>query len=112
MRIVQAVSWCGVAVALVMFVSLWARAEEASPGAAKQPTLKQAAGEKLLMGCAISASDLDNPGRAQLIATQFNCITAGNEFKPLSLQREKGKFTFEQADKIADFAQQHGMKMI
>ena len=103
-------SW-RIAVVFVAVISLAAGAEAAVTSTSK-PTLKQAAGPGLLIGCAVSAADLDQPARAQLIATQFNCITAGNEFKPDSLQHEKGKFTFEKADKIADFAQQHGMKLI
>jgi endo-1,4-beta-xylanase len=75
-------------------------------------TLRAAAGDGLLMGAAVSAQDLDDPKLAKLIAEQFNSLTAGNEFKPDSLQREQGKFTFEQADKIADFARQHDIKMI
>ncbi len=112
MRLFQTSSWCILLVSLLTLAlpSSPAQAEESSTP--RKPTLKQAAGPNLLMGCAVSASDLDNPQRAALIADQFSCLTAGNEFKPLSLQREKGKFTFEQADKIADFAQQHGMKLI
>jgi endo-1,4-beta-xylanase len=77
-----------------------------------QPTLRQLAGDRLLIGGAVSAFDLDNPKLAELIASQFNCLTAGNEFKPDSLQHQPGKFTFEKADKIAEFARQHDMKMV
>jgi endo-1,4-beta-xylanase len=84
----------------------------AGAGASATPTLKQAAGPRMLMGAAVSAEDLDNPRMVELIAKQFNCLTAGNEFKPDSLQHEKGQFTFDKADKIADFAQQHGMKLV
>jgi endo-1,4-beta-xylanase len=84
----------------------------ANPLPARAQALQQVAGDRMLIGAAVSAHDLDNPQLATLIAEQFGCITAGNEFKPESLQREPGTFTFEPADRIAEFAQQHNMKMI
>src|SRR4051812_14495798 len=75
-------------------------------------TLRHAAGDRLLIGAAIMSHQLDDPKLAQLIGEQFNCLTGENEFKPDSLQHERGKFTFDRADKIADFAQKHDMKLI
>jgi len=48
----------------------------------------------------------------EIVAEQFSALTADNEFKPSSLQRVQGQFTFDRADKIADFAQKHGLKLI
>src|SRR4051812_29115146 len=84
----------------------------ANPLPAQAQALQQVAGDRMLIGAAVPAHDLDNPQLATLIAGQFGCITAGNEFKPESLQREPGMFTFAPADRIAEFAQQHNMKMI
>ena len=75
-------------------------------------TLRQAAGDRLLIGGAVMAADFDDPKVAALIASELNCLTGGNEFKPDFLQREKGTFTFERADKIIDFAQQHDIKVV
>jgi len=75
-------------------------------------TLRQAAGDRMLIGAAIMSRQLDNAELAGLIARQFNSLTGENEFKPDSLQHERGKFTFAAADKIADFAQKNGMKLI
>src|SRR5262245_54939189 len=75
-------------------------------------TLRRVAGDRLLIGTAIMSGDLRNPKFAQVLLTQFNCITPGNELKPDFTQREKGTFTFERADRIVEFAQQHDMKMI
>lgn len=41
---------------------------------------------------------------ADLITTHFNSITCENEMKPISLAPEEGRFTFERADEIYDFA--------
>src|SRR4051812_12127389 len=75
-------------------------------------TLRQAAGDRLLIGAAIMSHQLDDPKLAQLIAEQFNSLTGENEFKPDSLQHQRGKFTFSPADKIADFAGKNNMKLV
>ncbi|MCS7033677.1 MAG: endo-1,4-beta-xylanase, partial [Phycisphaerae bacterium] len=67
---------------------------------------------RLLLGAAVEARHLDNPAYARTVATHFNCITAGNEMKPDALQREKGKFTFDRADRMVDFAHQHNMTVV
>ena len=79
---------------------------------AQPRTLRQAADGRILIGAAIMSHHLDDPALAKLIAEQFNCITAENEMKPDSLEKTKGQFTFESADKIVAFAQAHDMKMI
>ena len=75
-------------------------------------TLRDAAGERLLVGTAIMSHHLDDPPHAALIAEQFHCITAGNEMKPDALQRVQGQFTFDAADKIVAFAEAHGQTVI
>jgi len=89
-----------------------AAAAVAQQSGASAVTLRHAAGERLLIGAAVAPHQLDDPKLTQLLAAQFNCLTAENVMKPDALQRERGKFTFEQADKIVDFAQRHDMKMI
>ncbi len=84
-----------------------------SPGGGRaEMTLRQAAGERMLMGAAIGARSLDRPAHAALIAAQFNCVTAENEMKPISLQRVQGTFTFERADRIVAFANEHNMQVV
>lgn len=78
----------------------------------KPATLRDAAADRFLIGCAISFNHLSEPEHARLISTQFDALTAGNEMKPDALQREKGKFTFDRADQFADFAEKHDMKLI
>lgn len=79
---------------------------------AADETLRGAAGDKMLIGTAIMASDLADPGQAALISQQFDCITPGNEMKPDALQNVKGTFTFEKGDAIVAFAQAHDMKVV
>ncbi len=75
-------------------------------------TLRQAAGPKLLIGAATSSRSLDRPALATFISQQFGCLTADNEMKPDSLQRVKGTFTFDRADRIVAFATANKMQMI
>src|SRR5262245_61744855 len=67
-------------------------------------TLRGAAKDRMLIGTAVMTQHLDDAPLAALIAEQFNCITPENEMKPDQLQKEKGQFTFERADKLVAFA--------
>jgi endo-1,4-beta-xylanase len=80
------------------------------PAAAR--SLRQAAKGRFLVGTAVSSRQLDNPALAALVAEQFDCLTAENEFKPVSLHPRPGEFRFTAADKLVDFALGHRMKVI
>jgi endo-1,4-beta-xylanase len=75
-------------------------------------TLRDAAHGRFLIGAAVMARQLDNPKLAALAAEQFDCVTAENEFKPASLQPQRGRFNFAPADRIVDFAGRHEMKVV
>ena len=102
-----------IAPALVLGVTVLAGDAKAQVPSDPNLTLRQVADSHLLIGAAISARRLaDDPRYAKLVATHFNCLTAGNEMKPDALQRIQGKFTFETADGIVAFAQAHEMQVI
>src|SRR5215217_179960 len=93
--------------ALALGVCASVRADDA-----KKPEsvlLRKVAGDRMAIGAAIQASELEDPRSGAFIAEQFNSLTPGNEMKPDALQKVKGKFTFENADKIVAFAEKHGM---
>src|SRR5262245_50226073 len=92
--------------------SLCAQEPAAPQPRVEETTLRQAAGQRMLIGAAFGTRQLARPELATLIADQFNCVTAENEMKPISLQRVQGAFTFEQADRIVNFARDHNMQMI
>jgi endo-1,4-beta-xylanase len=79
---------------------------------AADAALRRAAGQKLLIGAATSSRSLDRPALATFVAQQFGCLTADNEMKPDLLQRVKGSFTFDRADRIVAFAQANNMQVI
>lgn len=72
-------------------------------------TLRDAAGKRLLIGCAIATVDLQDPKLAALIADQFNCITPEYDFMPEHLVDDNEKFTFERGDAVVAFAEKHQM---
>nr|ADB23440.1 XynA [Thermoanaerobacterium saccharolyticum] len=64
------------------------------------------------IGVAVDPSRLnDADPHAQLTAKHFNMLVAENAMKPESLQPTEGNFTFDNADKIVDYAIAHNMKM-
>ena len=88
--------------------------QQTSPAPEPRPaavTLRQAAGERMLIGTAVGSRGLARPGLASLIAEQFGCATAENEMKPFWLQHTKGVFSFDRADRIVAFAKAHNMQV-
>src|SRR2546423_14875521 len=100
---------CLVMLAALLLCGAATFAQQAAP---EPKTLRQAAGDRILIGAAVMSNQLDDPKLAKLIAEQFNCLTPENEMKPSSLQPRKGEFAFENADKIVAFAQAHEMQVI
>ncbi len=75
-------------------------------------TLRGAAGDRFLIGTAVMSRQLDDPKFSVLVASQFDCLTGENEFKPISVHPRPGVFRFEAADRIVAFAQAHQMKVV
>lgn len=75
------------------------------------PTLRQAAKGKFLIGAAIRPDQVSG-AIGDLIAAQFDSVTAENAMKPADLQPRPGEFNFGPADAIVDFAQKHGITVI
>ena len=63
-----------------------------------------------LLGNVVSPGDIGGP-RFDALTKHFNILTAENAMKPMYLQREKGVFTFETADKLVDAALASGLAM-
>ena len=63
-----------------------------------------------LIGNAISLQDTYGV-RMELLKMHHDIVTFGNEMKPESLQRTKGKFTFSTADRMVENVQKAGLKI-
>lgn len=89
---------------VVLFVSC---ALPAFFATAQPRTLREAAGESLLIGCPVGIMDLDNPELLDLIKREFNTITVHTEMMPFKLGVDRDAFDFEPADRILDWAEEH-----
>ena len=74
------------------------------------PPLREAYTNQFLTGNVMSPGETGSR-RFDLLSRHFNIITAENAMKPVSLQREKGVFTFEQADLMVNAVLAKGLKM-
>ncbi len=75
-------------------------------------TLKSAAAGRFLMGTAVTSGQVKDEKTAALIVTQFDHLTPEYEMFPQFVHPEPGKFTFERADAVVDFAQAHDLPVV
>ena len=76
------------------------------------PSLHESFKDYFLVGGAVNPGDFGNNSLTeQLVDKHYNIMTAENAMKPEGLQREEGKFTFEQADKLVDYAKANNIIM-
>ena len=103
-----------VALAALLFVGAAATAQPGGFGRRmpEDPTgLKDAYKDYFSIGVAVNQRNISNPDQIALVKKQFNSITAENDMKPASTEPRKGEYTWEKADKIADFCRQNGIKL-
>lgn len=80
--------------------------------AAPLPSLAKAYEQVFPVGAAITPGEVMVPQTGNFIARQFNVVVAENAMKPQSLNRDSpGLYTFENADKIVDFALAHQIQV-
>ncbi|HVZ32073.1 MAG TPA: endo-1,4-beta-xylanase [Polyangiaceae bacterium] len=88
-------------------------AEAASPSAAAPAAAANSLARKYApffpIGAAVNSETLHT--HADLLAQQFDSITAENEMKFESLEKTEGKFDYASADEMVAFASAHGMKV-
>lgn len=72
-------------------------------------TLREAAGEDLLIGCPVGVIDLDHPELLDLILREFNSITIETELMPFKLGAGRENFAFAPADRVLAWAEEHGL---
>lgn len=73
--------------------------------------LKDAYKDYFSVGVAVNMRNLSNDKHVEIIKTNYNSITAENDFKPQSVQPQEGQWNFRNADAIADFCRQNGIKL-
>lgn len=76
--------------------------------------LKDAYEDYFSIGVAVNMGNLNterNPKDMEIILTNYNSITAENDFKPQSVQPQEDQWNFKNADAIADFCRANGIKL-
>ena len=73
--------------------------------------LKDAYKDYFMIGVAVNNRNVTDPDQMALIKREFNSITAENAMKPQPTEPEKGVFNWEEAERIANFARQNGIKL-
>ena len=78
-----------------------------------EPTdgLKDAYKDYFKIGVAVNNRNVVEPEQIKVILREFNSITAENAMKPQPTEPEKGVFNWEDADRIANFCREHGIRM-
>ena len=74
-------------------------------------SLKKAYRKYFDMGVAVNIRNVTDAGQGELLCQEFNSITAENAMKPASTHPRNGVYTWEGADRIADFCRKHKIKM-
>ena len=100
-----------IAFAVIGLASL-AAAQETQPSLREELPLKEAAGERFLIGFAAMSYQLNDPQIAALVTRHFNTLTPENEMKPQSVHPAPGEWNWEAADQLVEFAEQNDMKLI
>ena len=83
------------------------------PGVAQDPVdgLKDAYKDYFMIGVAVNNRNVTDEAQMALIRREFNSITAENAMKPQPTEPNYGEFNWEDADRIADFCRQNGIKL-
>lgn len=76
-------------------------------------TLKEAFGDKLLIGSCLTTPQLEekNSPTLRVLNEQFNAVVAENSMKSMYLQPKEGKFRFKEADRFVNYANAQGLKV-
>ena len=73
--------------------------------------LKDVYKDYFLIGVAVNQRNVTNAEQAALIKKEFSSMTAENDMKPEPTEPQEGQFNWENADRIANFARQNGIKL-
>ena len=73
--------------------------------------LKDAYKDHFMIGVAVNQRNVTNPQQKALIAREFNSLTCENDMKPEPTEPREGEFNWDNADRIANFCRENGIKL-
>lgn len=80
------------------------------PAAPADCTLREAgARARVRVGATLEAAEAADPAYSATLAREFDALTPENALKMYAVQDERGRWTFDDADRVVDFADAHGM---
>jgi endo-1,4-beta-xylanase len=104
-------TWRGLVLIFFLAVAIFSVGSgEAVPGRSR-PLREAARGAGMLIGAAVRPAQLSEEAYAATLAREFNMVEPEDALKWEVVHPERESFDFSQADKVVDFAIQHGMKV-
>nr|AIF26586.1 putative carbohydrate-active enzyme [uncultured bacterium fosmid pJB65E1] len=85
----------------------WGRRPQEPPKDGLKDTYK----DYFSIGVAVNINNVTDPAQIALIKREFNSITAENAMKPEPTEPSKGQYNWADADKIADFCRENGIRL-
>ena len=82
-----------------------------SKGNTSAQGLKDVFAKDFLVGVSLSGRNVRIEAEQDLIRKEFNSVTCENAMKPASLHPAPGVWRWDEADRIADFCRENGIKM-
>ena len=73
--------------------------------------LKDAYKDHFMIGVAVNQRNVTNPQQKALISREFNSMTCENDMKPEPTEPREGEFNWDNADRIANFCRENGIKL-
>lgn len=74
-------------------------------------SLREAYKDYFMIGVGVSQRNVTDSLQAALVKQHFGSITAENDMKPGPTEPREGEFSWERADRIANFARANGIKL-
>ena len=96
---------------LVCAGSAFAQFGPQRPAEPPKDGLKDTYKDYFMIGVAVNQRNISDPAQIALVKREFNSITAENDMKPQPTEPRKGEFNWENADKIANFCRENGIKL-
>jgi endo-1,4-beta-xylanase len=110
-RVISIVSACALVTALILQSSCGGSGGHKKLSAADSlKGLKDFYKDYFLIGVAVSPNSLEGE-QGEMIKKNFNSLTAENVMKPALIHPEENRYSWENADKIVEFAEANGLKV-
>ena len=95
----------------LFFLTLCLACATAGARAQDGQSLKETYKDYFMIGVAVNQRNISDSVQSALVTREFNSITAENDMKPAPVHPREGVWTWERADRIADFCRRNGIKL-